>query len=74
MKQFINVKRVFTVLIILLLLISCRSKLIIDHYLTKIYQMLIMIVRFGPLKMAYLLPQPINLFGQRCSMKILSWI
>ena len=50
MKQFINVKREFTVLIILLL-ISCRvPKSIIDHYLTKIYQMLIMIVRFGPLK------------------------
>ena len=66
MKQFINVKRVFTVLIILLLLISCRVE--------TVYQMLIMIVRFGPLKMAYLLPQPINLFGRRCSMKILSWI
>ena len=89
MKQFINVKRVFTVLIILLLLISCRVETdyrpLFDKDLSNAdYDSSVWTFKNGILtatadqnileKGPSLPPQPINLFGQRCSMKILSWI
>jgi hypothetical protein len=71
MKQFINVKRVFTVLIILLLLISCRVETdyrpLFDKDLSNAdYDSSVWTFKNGILTA--------NLFGRRCSMKILSWI
>lgn len=74
MKQFINVKRVFTVLIILLLLISCRVETDYRPLFDKDLSNADYDSSVWTFKMAYLLPLPINLFGRRCSMKILSWI